>query len=1055
MRFADGPAVILDLQPLQYPPSAERGLGRYLAELVKALQRWAPESISRYVLNPELPVLSNLDWLAASGVLSRSDRKPPENARVYHVTSVFEPVPLRRIWPNELRNLRLVMTLHDLIPFVLSDHYLLTPHERRWFHTRLQMLRQADRVLAISEATARDAIDRLGIPRDRVVVTGEAPPEIFEPAADPARAFEELRRVLPLVRAAFILYPGGMDPRKNLDALLEAYAGLAGSLRTKHQLVVLGALTPAHRRLLERRARELGITDETLFPGYVADDVLVLLYQAAKLCVFPSLYEGYGLPVAEALACRTPVLAAATSSLLELVTNDEALFDPHDLNSIRVAIDRALTDADLFAKLRAARLDERHTWQEVAAQTTRVYEEAAKLHRPRLSPRPRVAFAAPAGGRVPNGHDAILEALLERCDVDLLTGDDRPTEVPIDVRVRSLSRAGDAPLSYDLVLLRVDEARRLSVPRPVAQESSAVLAHDVTLAGLAHLLPLDGDGELPHVDAFDATRELIQHVGLFAVESKYAEQLARLCAAPEHEAKIVRIPCSYPSPDGVSEEREPGLVATFGFGRPIRGLATLLRAFAEVSASRDDAELAVVGQLPRRGRRRARQLLSDLGLSERVRLVQGDVDGATSRILRRASVAVQLFDTPLEASTEAAVAPCLAAGLPTIATNVGAVREVPDRCVVRLEAGAEPSHVAGQILDLLADEPRRRSLHLAGLVRAGDHSPARAAGALRAALGPMLGLDDGDVAPSQQRRTAEPMRELLAQTELDVVVADVGCRWGFHERWDSLAPNVQLVGFEPDEAEAERLQRLYRGKRVTISAQALGKKEGVATLHVARDPGSSSLYKPAPEVLPGRPELSRIEQVEDVRVQLTTLDAWAAQTGLGPTHVLKLDVQGAELDVLQGAVQQLPTVRLVESEVEFNPMYDRQPLYADVDRFLRAHGFVLWRLRQLVHYEIAGHSSDFVVDDEQVFENRPVQFPAEGGQLFWAHAYYVPEELAFGRAGQDWRRSVRDAAITWAYSFHDLARQALEIALETCPDSVAPRIARAVAALPAAGADAS
>jgi FkbM family methyltransferase len=263
------------------------------------------------------------------------------------------------------------------------------------------------------------------------------------------------------------------------------------------------------------------------------------------------------------------------------------------------------------------------------------------------------------------------------------------------------------------------------------------------------------------------------------------------------------------------------------------------------------------------------------------------------------------------------------------------------------------------------------------------------------------------------------------------------------------------VGFEPDAAEAERLQRLYRGKRVTITAHALGKHEGVATLHFARDPGSSSLYEPATEVVQARPELSRIEQVEDVPVQLTTLDDWAARTGLGPTHVLKLDVQGAELDVLQGAVQQLSTVRLVESEVEFNPMYDRQPLYADVDRFLRAHGFVLWRLRQLVHYEIAGHSSDFVVGDEQVFENRPVQFPAQGGQLFWGHSYYVPEELAFGKPRQDWRQCVRDAAITWAYSFHDLARQALESAVETCPDSVAPRIARAVAALPTAATDAS
>jgi FkbM family methyltransferase len=1056
MSLTDAAAVILDVQPLQYPPSAERGIGRYLVELIKALQRWAPESISRYVLNPELPLPSTLDWLGATAPLSLSDRQPPKSARVYHVTSVFEPVPLRRIWPSEVRDLRLVMTLHDLIPFVLTDHYLRAPDERRWFQTRLQMLRQADRVLAISEATARDAINRLGLPGDRVIVTGEAPPEIFEPAADRARAFEELRTYLPSVRAGYVLYPGGMDPRKNFDALLEAYSGLPASLRAKHQLVVLGALTTADRRTLDSRSNELGVRGETFFPGYVPDNVLVLLYQAATLSVFPSLYEGYGLPVAEAMACRTPVLAAATSSLLELVTNEEALFDPCDIASIRSAVERALTDSDLLARLGAARLDERHAWREVAERTARVYEEVARRHRPRLSPRPRVAVAAPAGGRAPSGDDAIIDALSERCDVDLLVEDDRTAEVRCGVRVRRLSRVGDLPLpspSYDLVLLRVNQARRLLLPLSVLQASSAVLAHDVTLGGLAHLLTPGANDERPLADTFEATRQVIKRVSVFAVESEYAEQLACLCAAPEDEAKVVRIPFGYPHPDRGSEERRPGLIGTFGLGRPIRGLQNLLKAFAEVAASQDDAELVVVGQLPRRGRRSARKLIGDLGLSNRVRLVEDDGDGTTSRMLRRATAAVQLFETPLQASTEAGIAACLAAGVPTIATHVGAIREVPDRCVVKLEAGSEPSQLARLILDLLADESLQRSLSAAGLGRAGDHPPARAAGALYAALGPVLGLDG--VVPSPPRSAVEPMRELLAHTELDLVVADVGCRWGFHERWDSLEPNVQLVGFEPDVAEAERLQRLYRGKRVAIAALALGKDEGVATLHIARDPGSSSLYEPATEVTRGRPELSRIEQIADLSVHLTTLDAWAARTGRGPAHVLKLDVQGAELDVLEGAVGQLATVRLVESEVEFNPMYDGQPLYADVDRFLRAHGFVLWRLRQLVHYEIAGHSSKFVAGDEQVFENRPIRFPAEGGQLFWGHAYYVPEELAFGKAGQDWRECVRDAAITWAYSFYDLARQALESAAETCPDSVTPTIARAFAALPAAAADAS
>ena len=1048
MSVIDGPAVILDLQPLQYRPSAERGIGRYLTELIKALQQWAPGSISRYVLNPDLPVPSTLDWVSgAAAPLALSDREPPADARIYHVTSLFEPVPLRRIWPRELRELRLVVTLHDLIPFVLTDHYLRTPDERRWFHTRLQMLRHADRVLAISEATARDAIDRIGIPERRVIVTGEAPPRLFTPAHDTSRAFSELEQALPSIRAGYVIYPGGMDPRKNFDALLEAYAGLPPSLRAAHQLVVLGALTTPHRRLLDARASELGISGEVLFPGYVPDEVLVLLYQAAKLCVFPSLYEGYGLPVAEAMACRTPVVASATSSLLELVTNEEALFDPHDVGSIRSTIERALTDSDLLTRLRREELDERHTWREVAARTAHVYEEIASLPAKRLSPRPRIAFAAPSGGH--EGNAAIISALLERGDLDLLVEDDAIADVQAGAQVRRVSRASrvGAPLpSYDHIVMSVDEARWHTFPISALNSNSVVLAHDVTLAELAQLFAENDRDEPSIADEFRLTRQVIKRVNRFAVESKYAEQLARLCAAPGDEGKIVRVPCAYPSPEGASEsERQPGLIATVGLGRPVRGLPDLLRAFADVATSRDDTELVVVGKLPRRGRGSARKLIDELGLGERVRLVEDVAGSVASAWLRRATIAVQLFDTALEASTEAGIADCLAAGVPTIASEVGAIREVPEQCAVKLEAGSETSVLARLILQLLDDKSQQESLRSAGIARAEQHSPARAARALCTALG----LD------AQDEKHLDLLRGLLHDAEVELVVADVGCRWGFHERWESLEPNVQLVGFEPDADEARRLKRLYGGKRVEVAPLALGKDERVATLHIARDPGSSSLYEPTREVVEHRPELSRIEQVGAESVQVTTLDAWAARTNLGPVHVLKLDVQGAELDVLEGAVGQLETVRLIESEVEFNPMYEGQPLYADIDRFLRAHGFVLWRLRSLVHYEIAGQSSNFVAVDEQVFENRPVHFRAQGGQLFWGHAYYVPRELAFGTGHQDWCESVRDAAITSAYSFFDLSRQALASAQETCPHSMVSAIARTLAAYPTDATDAA
>ena len=125
------------------------------------------------------------------------------------------------------------------------------------------------------------------------------------------------------------------------------------------------------------------MSGQVRFPGFVPDDDLVRLYQAAELFVFPALYEGFGLPIAEAMACGAPVIAARSSSLTELVRDEEALFDPLETASIRAALERALTDDALRQTLRSRKLDEAHTWRGVAARTAEVYEElVARGRRP-------------------------------------------------------------------------------------------------------------------------------------------------------------------------------------------------------------------------------------------------------------------------------------------------------------------------------------------------------------------------------------------------------------------------------------------------------------------------------------------------------------------------------------------------------------------------------------------------------------------------------------------------------------------------------------------------
>ena len=189
-----------------------------------------------------------------------------------------------------------------------------------------------------------------------MVVTGGGVSPDFRPPASRTAARDDLLRARPAIDGEYVLFTGGMDYRKNVDGLLTAYAGLSKELRDRYQLVIVGrlGLEDASGPFAEL-ADSLGISDRVVLTGHVSDEELVLLYQGTSLFVFPSRYEGFGLPVIEALACGAPAIAGRNSSLVELVDQEEALFDADDPSSIQSALERALTDAELLESLRNAR----------------------------------------------------------------------------------------------------------------------------------------------------------------------------------------------------------------------------------------------------------------------------------------------------------------------------------------------------------------------------------------------------------------------------------------------------------------------------------------------------------------------------------------------------------------------------------------------------------------------------------------------------------------------------------------------------------------------------
>jgi len=284
---------------------------------------------------------------------------------------------------------------------------------------------------------------------------------------------------------------------------------------------------------------------------------------------------------------------------------------------------------------------------------------------------------------------------------------------------------------------------------------------------------------------------------------------------------------------------------------------------------------------------------------------------------------------------------------------------------------------------------------------------------------------------SRSPLSAEDLGAVSGLLERPVVAIDVGCRDGVRPAWRELRPNALLVGFDADPQECARLNAIAGDSdQERYEAVGLAASEGEATLYVTADPQSSSLYPPDPRALQRYPELWRHQPRGTATIQTTTLDSWASGAGVAAIDALKVDVQGAELDVLRGAEGSLGAVRIVETEVEFQQLYEGQPLFTDVDRFLRDRGFVLWRLREIHHcgLSLAGRAEPVFGVGDYVERTRL------GGQIAWANAVYAREELTDAAADVDWRTRASDACLASVFGFPELVELALSQAAATAPE---------------------
>lgn len=281
-------------------------------------------------------------------------------------------------WPNQIypffrnHDVKKVVTIHDIIPILFPEN--LPYYYRLWAPTLKLIKNNIARIIADSENTKNDCINYLKIPEDKIDVVYLAADKKFHLLKNKELIKEELKDNYG-IKYPFILYVGNVEMRKNVSTLIKSFH-LIKNQGFKHKLIIIGSGKYGFSKILSL-VKRLNLLNEVIFMGYVPDEDLVKFYNTAEVFVFPSYYEGFGLPPLEAMACGCPVISSNSSSLPEIVGDAGILVDPKDYLNLASKISQILTCDGIREDLieRGLKRVKLFSWEKTATETWNVYED--------------------------------------------------------------------------------------------------------------------------------------------------------------------------------------------------------------------------------------------------------------------------------------------------------------------------------------------------------------------------------------------------------------------------------------------------------------------------------------------------------------------------------------------------------------------------------------------------------------------------------------------------------------------------------------------------------